>query len=177
MNTNKMKLAVLLIVFSILVPHASQAYFTTAQSATRITEDTILYTVTYKFGFAKRELYMPIVATRGLVEDHATPHTGFNLVTDSDEVVTTGTANGIVLSSDEDVEIRDNQYYVPAGETAAFTLVTLLTIPADQQGDEDLSVLVTNLPFTMVKEGTPIPAHLNPSELQYYRTPAVGFDE
>jgi hypothetical protein len=38
-----------------------------------------------------------------------------------------------------------------------------------------LSLLVTRLPFTMVKDGEVIPAYLNPSELQYYRTPKIDF--
>jgi hypothetical protein len=37
----------------------------------------------------------------------------------------------------------------------------------------DLSLLVTNLPFDMKAKDAEVAAQLNPSELQYYRTPAI----
>jgi hypothetical protein len=172
---NKMKLYIGALMMLALLPNTSLAYFTTAQSATRITTDTILYTVTYKFGFTSRELYMPIIAKRGVEAPTSSPLAGYQIMNDDETVVTTGLSNGIVLTKSKDVKIKNNQYYLPKGKTAEFTLVTLLTIPSEQQtNDLDLSLLVTNLPFTTIQDGASIPAHLNPSELQYYRTPAVN---
>lgn len=172
MNTHKLKLALGLFVFSCVIsPVAAEAYFTTAQSATKLTDDTSLYTVTYKFGFLNRELYMPITAVRGLATSSPAFSVGYDLLTPTNTVVTSGFALGIVLTDDEDVEIRDNAYYLPEGRSAEFTLMTVVrTTPGAQEGT---SLLMTHLPFTMIKGDEVIKARLNPSELQYYRTPAV----
>lgn len=169
-----MKLAGLLLLFSFLLPTTSQAYFTTDQSATRLTNETMLYTVTYHFGFSGRELYMPILAMRGLSASNTSPYAGYALINEDGDESEAGVATSIILTNQEDVEVRDNQYYLPENKSASFTLMTILTIPEEQQ-TENLALLVTNLPFTMVKDGTPIPAHLNPSELQYYTTPVINF--
>jgi hypothetical protein len=168
-----MKLALGLFVFSFLLPLASEAYFTTAQSATRLTDDTMLYTVTYRFGFLNRELYMPIMAKRADGEAVKQYQAEYAILDEDDRAVTTGSSNAIVLTGDEDVTIKDGQYYLKAGKAAEFTLVALLTLPKTAQQDADLSLLVTHLPFTTVMAGTPLHAQLNPSELQYYRTPEI----
>ena len=178
MNINKMKLYTGALAILLLLPNLSLAYFTTSQSATRLTENTVLYTVTYRFGFAERELYMPIMAVRGIQAPTSSPFMGYQIMNNDDTVSTIGVSNSIVLSKDKDVQIKSGQYYLPPQKSAEFTLVTLLTIPPEQKTEDlDLSLLVTNLPFTMVDNGTPIPAHLNPSELQYYHTPSINFGD
>jgi hypothetical protein len=174
MNTQKMKLATGIFLLALLLPETTSAYFTTAQSATKINADTILYTVTYHFGFTDRELYMPIVATRDLEADASTFQMGYNIIIDK-APTTLGASQAIVLSSNKDIQIKDGKYYLPKGKSADFTLMTLLTVPKETQtAEQDLSLLVTNLPFLMIKDGANISAHLNPSELQYYHTPAVA---
>lgn len=166
-----MKLSILASLFFCL-PLASQAYFTTDQTAVQITADTALYTITYKFGFSDRAVYMPLFADRGIAANESTFVGGFSVL--SDETPTdSGTANGIILTDSPAVEIKDNQYYLPAGKTASFTLVTLVTMT---EAMDDVTVLMTNLPFTMINaDDLVIPAHLNPSELRYYVTPTLDF--
>ncbi len=174
MNNIKSKLFIGVFVLALIIPSSASAYFTTAQSATKLNERTILYTVTYQFGFAGRELYMPIVSERDLVASSTVFKLGYE-IQDNDKKTSVGKSRSIVLSNDEDVQIKDGQYYLPLTKSAEFTLVTLLTISDEElAADLDLSLLVTNLPFQMVKAGSPIPAHLNPSELQYYHTPAIS---
>jgi len=180
MNTLKLKLFVGVFAVALLLPSTSMAYFTTAQSATKLTNDTILYTVTYKFGFENRELYMPIMAIREnsmFTPNKAStiPHTKFVIQNKDGSISTAGVASSIVITNDKNIQIRDSQYYLPAGKVANFQLIALLTIPKENQTDDmDLSLLVTSLPFKMIQDGTPIPAQLNPSELQYYHTPAIN---
>lgn len=173
MNTQKLKLVVGTFLLVLTLPNASEAYFTTAQSATQINQDTILYTVTYQFGFLNRELYMPIVATRDLATTSNEFKIGYSIL-DGNTPTNLGTAYTVALSDDEDIQIKNGQYYLPDKKSAKFTLVTLLkTSPELVAKNPDLSLLVTNLPFLMVKDGQDIPARLNPSELKYYLTPAV----
>ena len=158
----------------LLLPQASSAYFTTDQTATRLTENTAIYTVTYKFGLEGRDLYMPIGAQRGT--NGTSPYLEYKFLNDDDSLFETGTSAGFVFTTDKDVEIVENQYYIPAGESAVFTLVTLLTIPQDEIRDNlAISLNVTNLPFTMTINGAENKNQLSPSELQHYRTKELGF--
>ena len=172
---NKANFTLLIVVFSILVllPAKGLAYFTTDQTATRLSKDTVLYTVTYEFGFQKREVYLPIGAIRGNGETNTSPYLTYTIF-DNKKPTEVGKAAGFVFSTDPDVEIVDNQYHLPVNTAAKFTLFTLLTIPKETQDEKlDLSLQVTGLPFTMVQDGAKMPNHLNPSELQYYHTPVV----
>jgi len=175
MNIHKLKLAGCLLVFSFCLPFTTDAYFTTNQTATRITDDTVLYTITYRFGFLNRDLYMPIVAKRGVQIEEKSPLAGFSVVDKEDVLVTNGTVNGIVLTSSKDIEIKDNQYFLPAGKVAEFTLVSLATIPrSTETAGKELSLSVTHLPFVMVTpEGQRVQARLTANELQHYRTPSI----
>lgn len=163
--------------FALLVlPVTSQAYFTTAQSAVKITDDTALFTITYKFGVSGRALYMPIGALRADDNEPVSPYLEYKVLNDDETAFTAGTDGSLVFTNSSNIEIRNNQYYVPVGQTAEFTLVSLITIPErDQNDDLNLLLLVTSLPFTMIKDEAVIPAQLNPSELQYYRTPEIKF--
>lgn len=174
MNTKKMKLWTMSLFVFICLPSVSEAYFTTNQEVTKINELSALYSITYEFGFPEREVYMPIIALRGETVPTEGLYAGYVLVNDDDEKIQIGKMNGIVLTTDEDVQIKNNQYYVPAGKSASFTLVALLTIK-EETIEDDVSMLVSQLPFTMIDDDSVIPAHLNPSELQYYRTPALKF--
>lgn len=171
MKNIKLNLFIGIFALALATPGLTQAYFTTGQSATLLNENTILFTVTYEFGFPERELYMPIVAQLASTTAEKYPYVKYVIQDKKRDAIDTGVTKALVLTNDEDVKIKDGQYYVPAGKAAKFTLVSLLTIEPTET--LDLSLLVTRLPFTMVKAGTPIPASLNPSELQYYRTPEV----
>lgn len=171
-----MKLFISTFAFALLLPNISQAYFTTDQTATRINNETIMFTVTYKFGFATRELYIPIGAVRGTEATDDSPYIGYKIVDKEKEPILEGKTTSLAFTTDKDVIIKDNQYYLPAGKGAKFTLVTFLKVPvAEQTANQDYSLLVSRLPFTMIDSKNTIVAHLNPSELQYYLTPAIGF--
>lgn len=174
MKNYNFKLPAIIFILTLVLPTSVSAYFTTNQTATKINEQTILFTVDYQFGFANRELYMPIGATRG-EGDLKSPYLNY-VIKNRDEVITTGKTSALVFTKDEDVTIKNAQYHLNPGRSAVFTLVTLITIPdKDIIDDLDVSNLVTHLPFTMVlKDETEVPARLNPSELQYYQTPAVS---
>lgn len=176
MNTQKMKLILGIFLVTLIIPNFSNAYFTTSQSATKITDHTILYTVTYRFGFEDRELYMPIMAKRGLEFDSQDFALGYDIF-NNQTVTTIGKTNALVLTDNDKIKIKDGQYYLAPSQVAQFTLVTLLTIPKDIE-KSNLSLLVTHLPFTMIKaDNNVINTKLNPSELQYYQTPAIKISD
>lgn len=116
---------------------------------------------------------MPIGALRDSGAD-ISPYIEYEILDDDDSVVTEGKAAGLILAQGGDVEIKDNQYYLPAGKSARFTLFALLSIE-DNLNEIEANLHINSLPFTMVDEGNKIHAKLNPSELQYYVTPTVSF--
>jgi len=152
-----------------MVPGATHAYLTTSQTAVPYGNDKILFTVSYKFGFLNRDVYMPISAVRGLDTNDKSGNLGYGVVVDGVIDVKIGSTTALVLSS---AEIKDGRYYLPRGKNGTFTLVAIMdNKPA--QNAKNLSLLVTSLPFTMVEKGKNYEAQLNPSELQYYVTPKV----
>lgn len=165
MKNNKLFACLALLAF-VCIPSVSEAYFTTEQSVTTINEQTAIYAITYKFGFENREVYMPIFAQRGIQAGEDRILAGYDLLSNG-EKTEAGFANGIILTKDANVQVKDGRYYLPAGQAASFTLYV---IAAPTVGH---SLLMTNLPFEMIKGGAHIPAYLNPSELQYYQTPEI----
>jgi hypothetical protein len=178
------------ILLAALVPSTSQAYLTTAQSATDLGDGSALLTVTYTFGFLNREVYMPILANRNKDFDDKGTNVGYSILfdnkTESKATTTTmssataqatlnysvlpGKAKAIVLS---EAQIKDGRYYLPKGKSGTFTLIAVVDM-SKSIIKEDISLLMTALPFTMIDDGKRIEARLNPSELQYYKTPEVN---
>lgn len=174
MNTYKIKLVGWLLVFPFFLgPLTISAYYTTNQAALKLTENTAIYTVTYKFGVGDRELYMPIMAAEDTAQTKTDYTALFSIVDEDDKPAVPSISNAIVLTSSKDVTIKDNQYYLKPNKTATFTLIALVTFKDNPQ--RDLSLLVTHLPFTMIVDGETFPNQLNPSELSHYRTPEIAW--
>lgn len=171
----KIKIFLLAALVFVALPQSTFAYSTTEQTATKLDADTYLFTVTYKFGFLNRELKMPVGAVRGLRSDTTSPLAGYVIQDEGKSVVTKGNAYSIVLS---DAKVEDNEYYLPMGKSATFTLVTVLNLApgmvAEANADSSLSLLMTALPFTMVNEGKEVPGRVDPLELNKYVTPELS---
>lgn len=170
MKNIKNYLIVSLFFVALVLPQNSSAYETTKQSATLLNDHTILYTITYRFGFLNREVYMPIGAVRGLENGSSSPYVGYDILSKG---ITTdaGNAGALVLSK---AEIKNNQYFLPEGKAGDFTLVAILSLPKDGSLDQKNTVLKMNhLPFIMVKDKDMGRTFLNEREMEPYITPAV----
>jgi len=163
--------AAALLAFCTVVPANAHAYLTTAQAA-ELTEDGkgILYTVTYDFGTEKYDLYLPILPVR----TERLNELSYKFVDEiENETYKSGESIGVVTSN---AQIKNGTYFIPKGEARRLTLMVLLVLPPEPiDSTVDLALQVTGLPFKMVSKTKKVDAHLNPSELQYYRTPAVSF--
>lgn len=171
------------------MPSLTHAYLTTEQSAIDLGNGIALFTVTYKFGFLNREVYMPILTDRNKKFDGTGSDAGYSILFNgkneakattsvlTSDIATAslnytilpGKSKAIVLSK---AEIKDGRYYLPKGKSETFTLIALVDLTKTSLKD-DVSLLMTSLPFTMMDKGKKIEARLNPSELQYYKTPEV----
>ena len=172
MKNFKNFLIISLFAMALVLPQDTNAYETTEQTALRINDNTVLYTITYKFGFLNRETYMPIGVVRGLENSSSSSYVGYDIL-NQDQVYKEGKVNALVLSS---TKIKDNQYYLPEGKAGYFTLVALVTVPNESLvKEEDLSLKINHLPFTMVKteSGKKTKVYLSSEELEDYVSPRI----
>lgn len=161
---------VLTLLFATALPHTSDAYFTSKQTAAPLTDTTGLYTITYSFGLPKQDIYLPIKTERNLMHGNGDSTLGYTVRTENNVIANDGIAAAIVLS---DAEVKDGMYFVPAGESATFTLVAFYKAPAMTPMD-GYKLQVEHLPFPVdLGEGDMQIRSLNPSELQYYVTEGI----
>lgn len=153
-------------------PDTSLAYFTTAQSATMITPTTGLYTITYNFGLAKNDVYLPIATTRNLRHGESDTTLGYTIQTDDNQIVTGGDSAAIVLSN---AKLVDGMYRVPAGTNATFVLTAFYKLDAATP-DDRFKIQVEQLPFVAALESSNDQRSLNPSELKKYVTPSLALN-
>lgn len=178
-----------LLLATLIIPGVSQAYSVTNSTATDLGNGYALFTVTYKFGFLNREMYMPIEANRntkftdkgsdvtysilfnGQTEAKATSSKMNNsdLSLSLNYSVLPGKAKAIVLS---EAEIKNDQYYLSKGKSATFTLMALVDMKNSQM-KQDVSLQMTSLPFTMVDGKKQNEARLKSPELELYKTQEI----
>lgn len=153
----------------IATPNLSEAYFTTEQTATKMTNTTALYTISYKFGPFKNDTHLPAATARNLLHDKSDHDLGYTVRDDEGEINNTGDTAAIVFA---DAKIKNGMYVLPAGKSITFTLVTFFRADEKTQLD-DYKVQVEQLPFPTLIDEAVQNRSLNPSELQYYVTPTI----
>lgn len=139
------------------------AYFTTKQEAFTVNQKYAVFLIDFSFGHADHSITIPLLAST--TETRATTSLSYQVL-NSTESVAQGAVTGIVIG---DVPLAHGVYMVPKGKAGHFTLLAVYTkSPIEPSGAFHMSV--SGLPFTF--DGTQ-ELQLNPSELQYYRTPSV----
>lgn len=152
------------------LPSATQAYFTTGQTAESLTSNAALFTIEYAFGLEEHDIHMPVVAVRNLSEENSRSKVGYTVHENGETVTTEGTAAAIVLSK---APIVDGMYKIQKGIAQKMTLLVLYVSDEDAL-EEDYSLQVDWLPFNVDQgDGKFQELQLNPSELQYYVTKEV----
>lgn len=147
-----------------LLPQASDAYFTTEQTATKLTDNVALFTVTYGFQSDSRTFRLPVIG----MENPTDTQFGYQILTDDEPYATYTTSLGFVYA---DLPIVDGMYELTPGNSAEFTAVVLVILPEERELQE-LSVHIDALPLYKGEERKPLP--LNVHQLQYYKTPEVS---
>lgn len=168
MNTNKLKLVLCTLCGLLFLPNLASAYEVTDTNAVRLNDDTVLFSITYKFGFLNRESLYPIIANQGNSES---PEMLDYEVRGGGEAFE-AFAPAVVLSDDEDVEVRDGMYYLPEGKNAEFTLIGLLALD-ESDPREVLQLVINRLPYTTLNDGEMAHSEVLPEELPDYRSPQI----
>lgn len=151
-----------LVVFLFLgaIPASADAYFTTAQNAFTVDNQTGVFTIDFAFGHKNYDVYIPVHAVRS-----GTPslsELSYTIQRGNNETVK-GSSVGIVLSG---AHVKNGMYVIPKGTSATFRLLVIFTKDSVDTGNA-YTLTVTHLPFSF--NGTQ-QLKLNPSELQYYAT-------
>lgn len=153
-----------------LLPQVTLGYFTTGQTATKLSNTASLFTIEYAFGLEKNDIYMPIIAERGLAWESEAKKVGYTLRENGEDIMTNGKATGIVLSS---APIVNGMYKLEKGNAHKMTLLVILTT-SSTESESDYALQVDKLPFYVDKGDQGLQTlQLNPSELQYYVTKEV----
>jgi len=162
-------LAIIAAVF-VSAPNA-QAYLTTKQEATRISDNLALFQIEYSFGRKDDAVYMPVRAARNQVWGTQNKQIGFEIIKDG-VVTNEGQAAGVVIApiAFSLPNSSNEQYVTPVGMALPMSLFVILQVEPSAT-TSSYRIQVTDLPFYLGKDMKY--QKLNPSELQYYRTPAV----
>lgn len=170
MKTHILSLAVITALFCISIPHTSSAYFTTNQSATKLSETVAMYAIEYAFGLKDKDIYMPIMAERNLMQDSDQKEVGYGLYENGTDLQTQGTTAGLVLSS---APVVNGMYKIEKDNAQKMTLFVIFSTPKNQHED-DYALQITKLPYYVdMGNGELQMQQLNLSELQYYVTKEV----
>lgn len=149
----------------VLVPLSNTwAYVTTDQHAFLVTGKSAIYAIEFEFGHGDHEVHIPVLARDTMQTSR--DFISYTLQNDEGEQVSNVQSAGIVLGN---APIEDGVYKVPKGEKRAFTLLVIASATAEMK-TTDMYTQVQYLPFSFDGEE---PLQLNPSELQYYKTPSV----
>lgn len=168
----KIHIAGLFLLGFLAVPSMVDAFGFEGQTATRLTDDLVLYTVEYQLGYEKFAMETPVAAIRSernTEQDRVT----YQFLDNSDEPTDIGVAHAIVLSS---ASTEGEMYQVEQGSRESFTLVTILKLPEVIDENLDVALQITTLPFLLSAEEKTVENGLNVSELQYFITDEVDVD-
>ena len=157
----------------LVLPQSASAYNTTAQSVTKLTDNILLFQVTYRFNFLNRDMRTPVLASRVTATDTSSPLLQYSLRDSAGEAIATGNSTAIVLS---DAVVKDKQYFLPAGTPGSFTLMAIVQLPsaAVATGGE-ASLQIDWLPFTLIKDGEETLARVPNADITPFKTPSIAW--
>ena len=164
------KIFLVAIIALFITPQAVDAYTSTSQKAYRVNDTTALYYIDFVFGHNDHPIEIPVLAKRNQKHGEGTKTLGYSLLKNGLKAKNIGTTRAVVISNG--TKISNARYQVPQGEAKKFTLAVILNTKTDLD-KADYSILVTDLPFMLGNQEL----RLNPSELQYYRTPEIELNE
>lgn len=125
-TTHFFKASLVLAFAFFLLPSHSQAYQVTDRQVTRLSDTLTMYTLTFEFGFANADMWMPLASSKTVKEGNET--------------------SSLVLSA---APIQGEKYFVPMKSNATFTL---LVLEEHAVGKAKGSVTVEKLPITIQKK-------------------------
>lgn len=162
-------LGVFFTTFLFATPYYSEAFTPTNITATRLTNTTAMYTISFQFTPTYHDYYVPAYSVR--TEDRSSnSQIGYQFLVDK-EVATTAGEQATLLFSDS--PLVNGSYKVPQYKTGKFTLVAFLRTNKNTP-EADYALNITSLPFTQTNQNTGTQHNkLTPSELRRFITDEI----
>ncbi len=153
----------------------ANAYLTSNQEAHRINEQLALFQIDYSFGSDDDSMYLPVRAARNQAWGTENYKIGFEILKDG-KVTNEGKANGVVIAPVIAIPMENssNERYVSnVGKALPMKFFVILEVEPSATTSR-YQVQVTDLPFYVGEDKEY--QKLNPSELQYYKTPSINLN-
>lgn len=153
----------------------AKAYLTTNQDAFRINDQLALFVIEYNFGSEDESMYLPVRAARNQAWGTKNSKIGFEILKDG-KVTNEGEANGVVTTPLMVIPMdasENEQHVTPVGKALPMSFYVILEVEPSATTSR-YQVQVTDLPFYVGAEEEY--RKLNPSELQYYKTPSINLN-
>ena len=148
----------------LISPLTTQAASTSEQTAVRLTDSHVLFTITYDIGFLNRATYAPVLANTGKVENEVS----YSITAANGNKMYVPSA-GFITATHATVE--NNYYKLEYGKKSDFTLAVIAQIP---KSETDYTLTITKMPFILIdKDKTTRLSEYTPTQLADYKTPGV----
>ena len=151
---------------TIFLPNRSEAYQASAGKAVWLDEDTVVFTIPYRFLYQGYGLMMPIAAKENAVFGTAFPSVGYALFDAAGQPVIPNEISGVVLSS---ASVERGNYVLPENVAGHFTLLVLATVPSSVVDGAKITLKATTQPYTLLKNGEVITSMLDERQLGTYQ--------
>lgn len=146
-------------------PHTTHAYGTSEQTAVRLSDTHVLFTISYRFNFLNRGFSTPLLAST------ATTRTIDRVnyaIMDNTGATTSVPVHAIVLA--DTAPVNGNMYTLPMSKGSDFTLIVIAELPVSER---EHRLTVTSLPFTLIQDSGQQPSQMPETELAKFITPLV----
>ncbi len=148
----------------LISPLTTEAASTSAQSAVRLTDSHVLFTITYDIGFLNRATYAPVLANTGRTENEVS----YSITAANGNKMYVPSAGFITATH---AVVENNYYKLEYGKKSDFTLAVIAQIP---KSETDYTLTITKMPFILIdKDKSTRLSEYTPENLKDYKTPGV----
>lgn len=161
------KLFVSMMVVAFLVSMSDvHAYDTTSQKEVRLTDEYVLFTISYDFGFLNRATLIPYIASGATSTKPIVTYAIEDAAGKQVNVASGGFVTQVVQNTS-----KDGFYYLPYGKKNEYTLNVIAQIPKGSAGHR---LVVTGLPYILEDvDGTLTRGDAESGKLVEYKTKLV----
>ena len=153
-----------LFALALISPQNTFAASTSAQSAVRLTDNHVLFTITYDIGFLNRATYAPILANTGKMQNEVS----YSITAANGNKMFVPSAGFITATH---AVVENNFYKLEYGKKSDFTLAVIATIP---KSETEYSLTINKMPFILIdKDESTRLSEYTPENLKDYKTPGV----
>ncbi len=144
----------------------AEAYEVVETKAMRVTDNHVIFTVSFKMGFLNRTLLLPMLTHN----DPKLSNKEINFeIRDSADKVSHFKTHSVILATKS--TIKDKVHYLPEKKNDIFTFLTIAEIPKSEM---NYHLVITRLPFlTLDNEGTARLSFIDSESIKTFKTETI----